>query len=227
MIYVPWTKRASGRNISTTPLVVSPRWVRLYAHRGEERTSPWTLELEAITFCTCCTIDYAHTVRVHRLLCTSWRQYRLYAFIFSTGYRPRGAGARSHISRHGAPLSARCSHVAHTEEPDGADGAASAALAVAAPAPTVCSTVPSACMMSPPTWSKAGKSAALEAAVPEAVAGRPVGPSLPWEHRASQSYQPRPEEARGPATGTAKGGGGTLTMLSPPSLQPMPRRPQS
>ena len=67
-----------------------------------------------------------------------------------------------------------------------------------------------------PTWSKAGKSAALEAgksaaleaAVPEAVAGRPVGPSLPWEHRASQSYQPRPEEARGPATGTAKGGGG-------------------
>ena len=24
-----------------------------------------------------------------------------------------------------------------------------------------------------------------------------------------------------------KGGGGTLTMLSPPSLQPMPRRPQS
>ena len=78
---------------------------------------------------------------------------------------------------------------------------------MAAPAPTVCSTVPSACMMSPPTWPKAGKSATLEAATPEAVAGRPVGRSLPWERRASQSGQPRPEEAREPASGTAQGGG--------------------
>ena len=40
---------------------------------------------------------------------------------------------------------------------------------------------------------------------PEAVAGRPVGRSLPWERRASQSCQARPEEARGPSSGTAKG----------------------
>ena len=33
------------------------------------------------------------------------------------------------------------------------------------------------------------------ARTPEAVAGRPVGRSLPWERRANQSCQARPEEA--------------------------------
>eukprot|EP00964_Phaeocystis_antarctica_P109282 scaffold73758_cov52-Phaeocystis_antarctica.AAC.3 len=43
------------------------------------------------------------------------------------------------------------------------------------------------------------------ARAPEAVAGRPVGRSLPWERRAGQSCQARPEEAQEPSWGTAKG----------------------
>ena len=43
------------------------------------------------------------------------------------------------------------------------------------------------------------------ARAPEAVAGRPVGWSLPWERRASQSCQARPQEAREPTSVTAKG----------------------
>ena len=38
-----------------------------------------------------------------------------------------------------------------------------------------------------------------------------MGRSLPWERRASQSCQARPEEAQELTSGTAKGGG-TLTM---------------
>eukprot|EP00964_Phaeocystis_antarctica_P037504 scaffold21413_cov48-Phaeocystis_antarctica.AAC.3 len=43
------------------------------------------------------------------------------------------------------------------------------------------------------------------ARAPEAAAGRPVGRSLPWERRASQSCQARPEEAQKPSWGTARG----------------------
>ena len=49
------------------------------------------------------------------------------------------------------------------------------------------------------------------ARAPEAVAGRPEGRPLPWERQASQSCQVRPEEAREPTSGTAKGS--TLSML--------------
>ena len=38
----------------------------------------------------------------------------------------------------------------------------------------------------------------------EAVAGRPVGRPLPWEHRAAQSRQACPEEAQGLSRGTAQ-----------------------
>ena len=39
---------------------------------------------------------------------------------------------------------------------------------------------------------------------PEAVAGHSVGQSLPWERRASQSFEVRPEEARELTSGTAR-----------------------
>ena len=42
------------------------------------------------------------------------------------------------------------------------------------------------------------------ARAPEVVVGRPAGRSLPWERRASQSCQARPEEPREPTSGTAK-----------------------
>ena len=45
----------------------------------------------------------------------------------------------------------------------------------------------------------------------KAVTGGPGDRSLPWERRASQSRQARPEEAQEPTSGTAKGG--TLTLL--------------
>eukprot|EP00964_Phaeocystis_antarctica_P100713 scaffold66295_cov58-Phaeocystis_antarctica.AAC.2 len=41
------------------------------------------------------------------------------------------------------------------------------------------------------------------ARAPEAVAGRPVGQSLAWEQRASQSCRTRAVEAREPSWGTA------------------------
>eukprot|EP00964_Phaeocystis_antarctica_P122394 scaffold86053_cov47-Phaeocystis_antarctica.AAC.4 len=44
------------------------------------------------------------------------------------------------------------------------------------------------------------------ARAPEAVAGRPVGRPPPWERRASQSCQARPEEAQEPSWGSARGG---------------------
>ena len=44
------------------------------------------------------------------------------------------------------------------------------------------------------------------ARAPEAVAGRPVGLPLPWERRASQSSQARPEEAQEPTSCTCQGG---------------------
>ena len=43
------------------------------------------------------------------------------------------------------------------------------------------------------------------------MAGGPEGRPLPWERQASQSCQVRPEEAREPTSGTAKGS--TLSML--------------
>ena len=75
-----------------------------------------------------------------------------------------------------------------------------------------------------PGWSKAGKWARLWrrlARAPEAVAGRPVGRSrsLPWERRASQSCQSRPEEAQEPSWALPKGAPERQRRLSsaPPS----------
>eukprot|EP00964_Phaeocystis_antarctica_P011898 scaffold6564_cov30-Phaeocystis_antarctica.AAC.2 len=57
-------------------------------------------------------------------------------------------------------------------------------------------------------WSEGGGNRRLWrrlARAPGALGGRPVGRSLPWECRAAQSFQARPEEAREPTSGTAKG----------------------
>ena len=58
-----------------------------------------------------------------------------------------------------------------------------------------------------PEWSKAVKSAALEAASSSTrgSGGAPSGPASSWECRAAQSHQARPEEAQEPSWGTAKG----------------------
>ena len=87
-----------------------------------------------------------------------------------------------------------------------------------APRPSACAaggarSAAAAGLASSPEWSKAGKPTASEAgsSTRGTVAGRPVGRPLFWEHRASRSCQARPEEAREPTSGTAKGG--TLTVL--------------
>eukprot|EP00964_Phaeocystis_antarctica_P148433 scaffold115276_cov48-Phaeocystis_antarctica.AAC.1 len=59
-----------------------------------------------------------------------------------------------------------------------------------------------------PAWSKAAKSAALEAA---SSSTRGSGQASSWECRATQSSQGRPEEAQEPSWDTAKAG--TLNML--------------
>eukprot|EP00964_Phaeocystis_antarctica_P009505 scaffold5152_cov56-Phaeocystis_antarctica.AAC.1 len=54
---------------------------------------------------------------------------------------------------------------------------------------------------------KRSESAALEAARPSTKGGgwAPSGWASPWERRAAQSRQARPEEAQAPGWGTAKG----------------------
>ena len=64
-----------------------------------------------------------------------------------------------------------------------------------------------------PGWSNAVESATFEAArwSPRGGGGAPSGWASPWECRADQSRQARPEEAQGASWGTAKEG--TLTMV--------------
>ena len=59
----------------------------------------------------------------------------------------------------------------------------------------------------PPEWSKAVKSAALEAASASTRGSgwAPSGSASPWECRAARSRQARPEEAQEPSWGAAKG----------------------
>eukprot|EP00964_Phaeocystis_antarctica_P039296 scaffold22481_cov49-Phaeocystis_antarctica.AAC.1 len=64
-----------------------------------------------------------------------------------------------------------------------------------------------AALCPPPGWSKAGTSAGLEAASSSSRGSgwAPRGPASPWEYRAAQSRQARPEEAQEPSWGTGKG----------------------
>eukprot|EP00964_Phaeocystis_antarctica_P106137 scaffold71061_cov83-Phaeocystis_antarctica.AAC.1 len=66
---------------------------------------------------------------------------------------------------------------------------------------------------SAPEWLKGGFWGRLAQTL-EAVAGRSVGRSLPWERRASQSCKVHPEEAQEPTSGTAKGAVGPCGRAS-------------
>ena len=65
-----------------------------------------------------------------------------------------------------------------------------------------------------PAWSRAGEWAVLEAASSSTRGSgwAPSGRASPWECRAAQNRQARPEEVQGPSWANAKGG--TLNTLS-------------
>jgi hypothetical protein len=109
-------------------------------------------------------------------------------------HRPSGAPVLRCEGLEDAQLAAVQRHPLGVQVKDARQPAAVAALALTGEARVV----------AVPTWSKAVESAALHATSLSAR-GLPSGWALPWECRATQSRQVRPEEAPEPSWATAKG----------------------